>query len=130
MPEPPLTGDAVLELVRKSELVGADALTECLDRNPAPPSAGDTASMLVRVGLLTPFQAKLILQGRYKGFRLGPYKILDQIGSGGMGHVFLAEHTQMRRRVAVKVLPSRQAEEPANVERFYREARAVAALDH
>jgi serine/threonine protein kinase len=47
-----------------------------------------------------------------------------------MGSVYLCEHKLMRRRVAVKVLPTAKAEDPASLERFYREARAVAALDH
>src|SRR5262249_27270936 len=47
-----------------------------------------------------------------------------------MGSVYLCEHKFMRRRVAVKVLPSAKAEESSALERFYREARAVAALDH
>jgi serine/threonine protein kinase len=47
-----------------------------------------------------------------------------------MGSVFLCEHKLMRRRVAVKVLPTAKAEDPSSLERFYREARAVAALDH
>jgi serine/threonine-protein kinase len=85
---------------------------------------------MVQDGILTPFQAKLILQGKYRGFRIGPYKILDQLGVGGMGQVFLAEHTTMRRKVALKVLPAKLAADRAAVERFHREARAVAALDH
>ena len=131
MPEPPRTGDAVLELVRKSDLVETGALDGFVSNSGTlPPSATDTATNLIRAGLITAFQAKLILQGKYKGFRLGPYKILDQIGVGGMGQVFLAEHVAMRRRVAMKVLPGRLAANAAGVERFYREARAVAALDH
>src|SRR5262249_39644108 len=47
-----------------------------------------------------------------------------------MGSVYLCEHKFMRRRVAVKVLPSSKAQESSALERFYREARAVAALDH
>ena len=47
-----------------------------------------------------------------------------------MGQVFLCEHMYMRRRVAIKVLPPAKAEEPAALGRFYREARAAAALDH
>ncbi|MGL6096539.1 MAG: serine/threonine-protein kinase, partial [Fimbriiglobus sp.] len=92
--------------------------------------AADTLAALVKAKLLTIFQAKLLNQGRYKGFFLGTYKMLDQIGAGGMGQVFLAEHTSLRRKVAIKVLPARLAEDPSAVERFYREARAAAALDH
>src|SRR5947207_15531781 len=106
MPEPPRNGDAVLDLVRKSELVDDDVLANFLTRSgPLPPTAPDTATRMVQDGLLTPFQAKLILQGKYRGFRIGPYKILDRLGAGGMGQVFLAEHTAMRRKVALKVLP-------------------------
>jgi len=131
MPEPPVTGDAVVELVRRAELADDDALAGFLTRSgPLPPTASDTATRLVQAGILTPFQARLILQGKHKGFRLGPYRILNQIGAGGMGQVFLAEHAALRRRVALKVLPPRRALEPENVDRFYREARAAAALDH
>src|SRR6202035_1172769 len=47
-----------------------------------------------------------------------------------MGSVFLCEHKFMRRRAAVKVLPRGRSNDPSALERFYREARAVAALDH
>jgi eukaryotic-like serine/threonine-protein kinase len=131
MPEPPRTGDAVVELVRKSELADDDVLNTFLQRSgPLPPSAADTASAMVEAGILTRFQAGAILQGKHRGFRLGHYKILDKIGTGGMGQVFLAEHVRMKRLVALKVLPGRKALDRTNVERFYREARAVAALDH
>jgi serine/threonine-protein kinase len=131
MPEPPLTGDAVLALVRRAEIADDDVLGSFVARaGPVPPTASDTATQLIRAGILTPFQARLILQGKHKGFKLGPYRILNQIGAGGMGQVFLAEHGALRRRVALKVLPPRKALDPTNVERFYREARAAAALDH
>ncbi|MBA4066301.1 MAG: hypothetical protein C0501_21815 [Isosphaera sp.] len=131
MPEPPQTGAAVLELVRRSALADDDVLDAFLrEAGPLPPAAPDTATRLVQAGILTPFQARAILLGKYRGFRLGPYRILDQIGVGGMGQVFLGEHSRMRRRVALKVLPAKLALDKAGVERFYREARAVAALDH
>src|SRR6202040_208671 len=63
-------------------------------------------------------------------FTIGKYKVLERLGSGGMGSVYLCEHMVMRRRVAVKVLPAAKAEDSSSLERFYREARAVAALDH
>src|SRR5438876_2971918 len=117
MPEPPRTGDAVLDLVRKSELVDDDVLDNFLTRSgPLPPTAPDTATRMVQDGILTPFQAKLILQGKYRGFKIGPYKILDQLGAGGMGQVFLAEHTAMRRKVPLKVLPHKMAADRVGVE--------------
>jgi serine/threonine-protein kinase len=131
MAELPRNGDDVIDLVRKSDLAADDVLTNFLRQSgPLPPTADDTATRLIQAGILTPFQAKLILQGKYRGFLLGPYRILDQIGAGGMGQVYLAEHTRMQRQVALKVLPAKQAADKVGIERFYREARAVAALDH
>lgn len=131
MPAPPRTGDAVLELVRKGELADDDVLTSFLQQSgPLPSTADDTATRLVQAGVLTPFQARLILKGKYKGFRLGAYKILNQLGVGGMAQVYLAEHVRMHRKVAIKVLSPRYALDPAVVEQFYREGRALAAVDH
>ena len=64
------------------------------------------------------------------GSSLGPYKILEKIGAGGMGEVFLAEDTRLNRKVAVKVLPPHFASIPERLKRFEREARAAAALNH
>ncbi len=131
MPEPPRTGDAVLKLVRRAEIADDDVLAGFVTRSgTVPPTAPDTATRLIQAGIITPFQARLILQGKHKGFKLGPYRILNQIGAGGMGTVYLAEHAALRRRVALKVLPVKQALDPANVDRFYKEARAAATLDH
>ncbi len=70
------------------------------------------------------------MHGKWRRFTIGKYKVLEKIGSGGMGNVFLCEHKLMRRRVAIKVLPTAKAADEASRERFYREARVVAALDH
>ena len=64
------------------------------------------------------------------GTRLGPYAILSPLGAGGMGEVFVAEDTQLHRRVALKVLPRCMAADPERRERFEREAQAIAALNH
>jgi serine/threonine protein kinase len=63
------------------------------------------------------------------GDKLGPYEILAPIGKGGMGEVYRARDTRLRREVAVKVLPQSFATEAAR-ERFQREARAASALNH
>jgi tetratricopeptide (TPR) repeat protein len=65
-----------------------------------------------------------------RGTRLGNYEILDPLGSGGMGEVYQARDTKLQREVAIKVLPERFAEDPAMLERFEREARAIAQLSH
>jgi serine/threonine protein kinase len=64
------------------------------------------------------------------GTRLGPYEIISAIGAGGMGEVYKARDTRLDRSVAIKVLPSHVASNPDLRQRFEREARAVAALNH
>ncbi len=130
----PTTIDEFLDLVRKSAVVDEKRLTAHLDKlragGPCPTDPGQLAGLLVRDGLLTHFQAEQLLQGKWRRFSIGKYKVLERLGAGGMGSVYLCEHKLMRRRVALKVLPTAKAEDPSSLERFYREARAVAALDH
>ena len=64
------------------------------------------------------------------GKSLGPYEILDMLGAGGMGQVYLAKDTRLGRNVAVKVLPAEFASDPERLARFEQEARAAAALNH
>jgi eukaryotic-like serine/threonine-protein kinase len=64
------------------------------------------------------------------GETIGHYRILEPLGKGGMGEVFVAEDTRLHRRVALKVLPPLFAADATHRERFEREARAVAALNH
>ena len=64
------------------------------------------------------------------GESLGPYKILAPLGRGGMGEVYLAEDTRLKRKVAIKVLPAEFASDPERLARFEQEARAAAALNH
>lgn len=64
------------------------------------------------------------------GSNLGTYRILEQIGMGGMATVFKAFDPGMKRYVAVKVLPSHYSQNPEFVERFKREARVIANLEH
>ena len=64
------------------------------------------------------------------GKRLGPYEILSAIGAGGMGEVYRARDTRLDRIVAIKVLPTQLADRSDLRERFDREARVVASLNH
>jgi serine/threonine protein kinase len=121
---------SLLDLCQRSRLLDAERVRDRLGDNGLSNDPTRAANQLVEAGLLTGFQAQLLLEGKYKGFFIGPYKLLDELGKGGMGTLFLCEHTALRRRVAVKVLPKELAENVAARERFYREARAAAALDH
>ena len=62
--------------------------------------------------------------------RLGRYEIRSQIGAGGMGEVYLAHDTQLRRSVALKILPAKFSQSKERLHRFEQEAYAVAALNH
>lgn len=64
------------------------------------------------------------------GQQIGPYTVMDLLGSGGMGEVYKAHDGRLERYVALKFLLSAQADEPAALERFEREARAASALNH
>ena len=64
------------------------------------------------------------------GSRLGPYEVTALIGEGGMGQVFRARDTKLSREVALKVLPDSFAHDADRLERFTREARTLAALNH
>ena len=62
--------------------------------------------------------------------RLGRYEIRSHLGAGGMGEVYLAEDTRLRRKVAIKVLPESLAHEKDRLRRFEQEAFAVSGLNH
>jgi TolB-like protein/Tfp pilus assembly protein PilF/predicted Ser/Thr protein kinase len=64
------------------------------------------------------------------GTRLGRYEIRSQLGAGGMGEVYLAQDTKLDRKVALKILPADVASNPDRMERFVREAKSAAALNH
>lgn len=64
------------------------------------------------------------------GTTLAHYEILDRLGKGGMGEVLLAQDTRLGRRIALEVLPDDMAQDRERLERFQREARIVAALNH
>ncbi len=64
------------------------------------------------------------------GTRLGPYEITAQIGAGGMGEVYRANDTNLKRAVAIKVLPESVAADRDRLARFQREAEVLASLNH
>lgn len=126
----PATNDAFLEMLAKSNLVERSTVDSALEGQAPFAAPGRLAGYLVKKGVLTKYQAEQLLQGRIANLYLGKYKILELLGRGGMGAVFLCEHKTMRRRVALKVLSTAKTKDASLVERFHREARAVGALNH
>ncbi|HTU23259.1 MAG TPA: protein kinase [Gemmataceae bacterium] len=105
-------------------------LSEREDRLAEYGSGTQIGQALVQAGLLTSYQLERVLAGSAHGLVLGNYRVLDRLGSGGMGVVFLAEHCLMKRRVAVKVLPVDDDCPPSVRQRFFAEMRVLAELWH
>jgi serine/threonine-protein kinase len=127
----PPSSAALLDLIRRSNILPADRLMALPDLNALSPDPTRAAAELVQRGFITKFQSAQLLLGRHKGFRLGPYVIHEMLGRGGMGAVYLAVHLELQRKVALKVLaPGKGEDQKLALERFLREARAAAALDH
>jgi serine/threonine protein kinase len=123
--------DQFVDLVKRSGLVDNERLNQSLSGiDQSVKDSGIIAAKLVKDGLLTEWHSEKLLQGRHKGFYLGKYKLLNHIGAGGMGAVYLAEHRVMRSRVAIKLLPQHLATQTSYLERFHQEARASASLNH
>ncbi len=118
-----------IESLHLSQLFAPEVLKEWLDQY-QDDEPTKIASAMIKAGTITQFQAKQLLAGRHRGFFLGQYKILDQLGQGGMGAVYIAEHTTLQRKVAIKVLHKDKSRDQKSLERFFREARSAAALDH
>lgn len=116
--------------VRQSGLLSDAELASALAQLPDTNRGRLVARSLVEQGVLTRFQAERLLAGRSAGFILGQYRILDQLGRGGMGRVFKGQHRTMKRVVALKVLAPELVQTERAQELFEREVRVVASLTH
>ena len=119
----------------QSGLIDADSLGACWDAIPEEKRAPDQvdrrlARQAVQAGLLTLWQAQQLLAGRSTGFKIDRYVLLDMIGQGGMGRVYLAKDSRLNRRVALKILSPERVNNPRAIQRFQREARVGAQLQH
>ena len=131
-----ITSDRIFELIEKSRLVESGKLQAQLDVIRAhhdgvlPEDPVVVCKELEDAGVITRWQSEKILQGKYKGFFLGSHKLLGHLGSGGMSSVYLAEHILMKHQRAIKVLPKSKLGKNSYLERFQREAKAIASLNH
>lgn len=112
----PATLDDLVKLIRKSGMVEEPRLDAYLDKlrtnGTMPTDVKKLAGSMVKDALITYFQAEQFMLGKWRGFTIGKYKLLERIGFGGMGQVFLCEHLYMKRRVAIKVLPPIKPKNP------------------
>ena len=123
-----------LQTVVKSGLLSADDLLTALAMYDADQVAAaeplQLATYLVRKKLLTKFQAMQLLSGRTQGFLLGKYKITEGLRQDRVGMVFLAEDTDTRETVVVKVLPTDRVSDDTMYKPFLREVRAAIPVTH
>jgi formylglycine-generating enzyme required for sulfatase activity/tRNA A-37 threonylcarbamoyl transferase component Bud32 len=121
----------LLNLLRECHLLEPSQLAE-VERHPipAPTDPRLLAKQLVKRGMLTPYQVNEVFVGRGKGLLLGSYVLLEKLGEGGMGAVFKARNWKLGRVVALKLIRKDRLENAAAVQRFQREIRAAAHLDH
>ncbi len=127
-----ISAEQFLQCLADSGLLAAEEIDAVLDGLPADQrgDAGQLAQEFLRQQKLTPFQARMLLQGKVKGLVLGNYVILDKLGQGGMGMVLKARHRRMERVVALKVLSPAIVKNPSALQRFQREVKAAAKLSH
>tara|TARA_R110002049_G_scaffold2750_8_gene22186 strand:- start:116275 stop:117915 length:1641 start_codon:yes stop_codon:yes gene_type:complete len=131
-----ITSKAFFEFVAKSGLVDSEKLKR-LEAKVREKCGGNLPSDVKRLArvfekqeLLTPWHTEKLLVGKYKGFFLGKYKLLGHIGTGGMSSVYLAEHTGLHHKRAIKVLPRSRVKDASYLARFKLEAKAIASLNH
>src|SRR5262245_50237482 len=126
------TSSSVTGFFDTLESVGVLSAAQLSDirRSMAAADSRSVAGQLLKQGWLTAYQANQLLSGRGSHLTLGPYLLLERLGTGGMGEVFKARHQRLDRLVALKVLRKERLDKPAVLERFRREMQAGALLNH
>ncbi|MBX3415762.1 MAG: protein kinase [Pirellulales bacterium] len=132
LPKLALSFERFAECLSQCGLVSAHELASVCERLPGESAADvDTVAwQLVQSNKLTVYQLRRVAQGKSAGLVLGNYVVLDELGAGGMGVVYLARHRRMKRLVALKVLPANLVSSSSAITRFHREVEAVAKLSH
>lgn len=123
------TPEEFFDILQKSKLLTPSQLAQARELAREDDESKALAKRLARKDIITRWQAGQLLAGR-SSFYLGKYRLIELLGSGGMGNVFLGRHVTMNRLVALKIISRRVGKDPASLDRFLAEARAVAALDH
>ncbi len=126
------TATEFLTLLKRSRLLSWDDLQDAAVTIAQfdDPSRQQVADALVDDGFLTKFQAERLVTGNSRGLVLDGYKILEVLGAGGMGWVYIAEELETKWRVALKVLPEECRDDAGTLARFQLEAQAGMRLKH
>src|SRR5262245_10271140 len=126
-----LTPPAFLDKLRQHRLLDESQLTQVLsDLGSRFTDSAELAQDLQSRGLLTRFQVERVLNDKGGELVLGPYVLVDLLGEGGMGQVYKAYHRLLKSVRAIKVIKPEALTSKHAVERFLREAQAVARLNH
>lgn len=127
----PMILQEFISQINESGILSAEDLAAIMKSQPAEiESVEDLSRLLVAHNKLTAYQAKMICEDQGNRLLLGNYLIRDQIGAGGMGDVYLAEHRRMERLVALKTLSTAMKWNDQSIRRFHQEVKAVARLNH
>jgi eukaryotic-like serine/threonine-protein kinase len=130
--EAPLVANSLIELLERSGLVPAEEIAAATERLKLreQPTPKDAARLLVREGLITRFQAERLLEGRYRGFFIEHFKVLEILGAGGMACLYLAEDMRSGEQFALKVLSDKHKSDAGMLARLKLETRAGKKLHH
>ena len=132
MSQPVSSINDFVALLRKSGLAEVSKIDEVVASfdNLDSPLTDKVTNAFLDAKLITTWHLKQLLKGKHRGFFLERYKLLNELGKGGMSSVYLAEHTGMHLPVAIKVLPVKRVGEKSFLDRFKREAKASFKLRH
>ncbi|GIW79392.1 MAG: hypothetical protein KatS3mg105_1199 [Gemmatales bacterium] len=124
------TAADLIDCLRSSDLLDPAQLDE-ISAELVSDDPQELVNRLLDRNLLTQFQVDHLLKGRGGELVLGPYRLLELLGEGGMGQVYKAKHRRLQRIVALKVIRrERLSQDPEIIHRFQREAQAAAQLFH
>lgn len=131
MTSPTHPADGFFQNLRDSNLLATsevDLLAQIIPQHPL--AELDAVDSLLRNGKLTRYQIEAVRHRRFETLRIGNYDLLDRLGTGGMGTVYMARHRRMKRVVALKLFPEEMMSDEWFVRRFQREVETIAALNH
>ena len=132
-----LSSGSILQMLAASGLLSNEQMTivrkrfsKVVGNAPSDVSAQEITTWLLKRELITPWHAEKLIQGRFRGFVLGDYKLLNRVARGGMSTVYAAKHRKSGEIHALKVLPISTTDKAYSLLRFQREATIMQRLNH